>query len=149
MPRSESSTAVLVDTNVVSRALLPRRVSGKSVTAAAWREALFGRSIVISVQTRVELLVWPELRDWGEARRAALAAWLAAVPVVDVTLDVQAAYVDLTARAKRSGHPISDRMHVADRWIAATALTTGLPLASDDGIFVGIDRLELIGPGGS
>lgn len=149
MPRSNSSTAVLVDTNVISRALLPRHISGKSVTAAEWRDALLGRSIVMAVQTRVELLVWPDLADWGPARREALAAWVAAVPVVDVTLDVQAAYVDLTARAKRSGHAIADRTHVADRWIAATALATKLPLASDDGIFFGIQDLELIGPGGS
>lgn len=149
MPRSESLTAVLVDTNVISRAVLPSRVSGKSVAAAEWRDALLGRAIVISVQTRVELLAWPDLRDWGDSRREELTAWVAAVPVVDVTLDVQAEYVDLTARAKRSGHAISDRTHVADRWIAATALATGLPLASDDGIFAGIERLELVRPVGS
>lgn len=139
------STAVLVDTNVISRALLPSRISGKSVAATEWREALLGRSIAIAVQTRVELLTWPLMRDWGAARRDALEAWVAAVPVVDVTADVQAAYVDLTARAKKSGHAIHDRTHVADRWIAATALAARLPLASDDGIFSGIDGLELLG----
>lgn len=144
MPGPRPSTAVLVDTNVISRALLPSRVSGKSATAAEWREVLLGRSIVMAVQTRVELLSWPGMSGWGPARQGALESWVAAVPTVDVTAEVQAAYVDLTVTAKRAGHAIQDRAHVADRWIAATALAARLPLASDDGIFAGIEGLELV-----
>lgn len=144
MPGTNPSTWLIVDTSVISRALLPSRVSGKSVAATEWSEALLGRSVVIAVQTRVELLSWPGLRGWGAVRRDALESWVAAVPTIDVTAKVQAAYVDLTVRSKKAGHAIQDPMHVADRWIAATALAAGLPLASDDGIFAGIEGLHLL-----
>lgn len=138
---------VLVDTDVVSRSLLPARVSGKRGASTGWSDALEGRTIAIAVQTRVELLAWPRLRNWSERRRSLLEDWVANVPAIDVTPEVQDAFVALTVEANRVGHGIHEKVHVADRWIAATAIAAGLPLASGDGIFNGIDGLELLEPG--
>jgi predicted nucleic acid-binding protein len=61
-----------------------------------------------------------------------------------VSQPVQDRYVDLTAWAKHSGHAVYDKTHTADRWIAATALSHDLELASRDGLFVGIAGLRLL-----
>jgi predicted nucleic acid-binding protein len=42
-----------------------------------------------------------------------------------------------------SGHPLGSKVHDGDRWIAATAIRLGLPLASHDAVFNGAPGLEL------
>jgi len=48
---------------------------------------------------------------------------------------------ELRARCELGGHALGNKIHEADRWIAATALRLGIPLVSDDGIYVGVERL--------
>lgn len=104
--------------------------------------------MTIAVQTEVELRTWPLLRGWGEKRTAELAARIAAVGTIQVSPDVQARYIDLTVWARQHGHAIHDKIHTADRWVAATALAHGLELASGDGIYDGIDELDRVAIGG-
>ena len=129
---------VLVDTDVFSKVFVqsPRDDIGR-----AWVAALAGRTVVIAVQTEVELRVWPLLRKWGEKRTADLIERIASVPAIQINELVQAAYVDLTVWAKESGHGIGAKDHTADRWIAATALAHRLELAAIDGIYDEIERL--------
>jgi predicted nucleic acid-binding protein len=61
-----------------------------------------------------------------------------------VGLTVREAYVDLTVWGHEHGHAIGQPVHVADRWIAASAIAWGLVLATTDGIFDGIDGLQLM-----
>jgi predicted nucleic acid-binding protein len=43
-----------------------------------------------------------------------------------------------------AGHRnLAQKVHDADRWIAATAVRLGLPLVSNDGIFVDVPGLKL------
>ena len=51
-----------------------------------------------------------------------------------------------TAWAKQNGHAIHQKIHTADRWVAATALAYGLELAATDGIYDGIAGLSLLKP---
>ena len=142
---SGGSRIVLVDTDVMSIAVLAHAVTGKRhPDAATWQDLLLGRRVVISVQTRVELLTWPLIRRWKEPRTRALRAAVDAVPLLQITDEVQHEYVELTAAAKRSGHAIGDKLHTGDRWIAATALARELPIASRDSIFDGIHGLEVL-----
>lgn len=129
---------VLVDTDVFSKVFVqsPRDDVGRS-----WVAVLAGRTVVITVQTEVELRIWPRLKSWGEQRTAALLERIASVPTIQVNGLVQAAYVDLTVWAKKAGHGIGAKEHTADRWIAATALAYGLELAAIDGIYDGIEGL--------
>lgn len=50
---------------------------------------------------------------------------------------------NLRADCERGGHGLGHRIHEADRWVAATALRLGIPLVSDDGIYLGIDGLAV------
>lgn len=128
----------MVDTDVFSRAYLPARPDGD----AGWRDRLFGRTIAIAVQTAAELRSGARMRNWGERRLQELEGLLAAVQVVPVSETVQSSYVGLTAWARQNAHAIQQRHHVADRWIAATAMAWDLEFASGDGIFDGIDGLR-------
>ena len=59
---------------------------------------------------------------------------------------VQATFVTLTADLRASGHALGAKVHTGDRWIAATALAHGLPFASMDGIFLGVQDVRPIRP---
>ena len=133
---------ILVDTNVFSRAYLPKRRAPSN----DWVDRLFGRTLTVAVQTVVELRSGARMAGWGDRKIAELEAWLGAVQVIPVTDRVQASYVDLTAWARAHGHAIHDKPHVADRWIAASAMAWELELASDDGIFDSIDGLRRLAP---
>lgn len=141
---SVGSLPVLVDTDVMSSVVLPRTASGHSPANAEWQSLLFGRRVVIAVQTRVELLTWPLVSRWGDRRAQQLRAAVDAVPTIQISEEVQNAFVELTASAKNSGHAIHAKVHTGDRWIAATALAAGLPLASGDSVFAGVPGLDLL-----
>jgi len=48
---------------------------------------------------------------------------------------------ELRARCEFGGHALGNKIHEADRWIAATALRLSIPLVSDDGIYMGVEQL--------
>lgn len=137
------SPVVLVDTDVMSAVVLPGAVTGRAIQFGDdWLERLAGLSVAIAVQTRVELLTWPLVARWGPDRSAQLRASVEAVPTVQVSVEVQEAFAQLTAAAQHAGHAIHAKEHTGDRWIAATAIAAGLPLASNDGIFDGVPGLN-------
>ena len=134
-------TPVLVDTDVFSWVFVgPRRTPN----AQRWADALTGRTLTVVVQTDVELRAWPLWKNWGEKKAQDLDAKLATVGTIQVSLEVQRQFIDLTVWARRHGHAIQDKVHTADRWIAATALAYGLELASGDGIYYGVDGLRRV-----
>ncbi len=49
--------------------------------------------------------------------------------------DLADAYAALRLACQKAGHGLQQKVHEADRWIAATAIRFGLPLVSDDSIF--------------
>ncbi len=134
----EELRPVVVDTDAFSFAYLPARPEG----GQGWRDRLFGRTIAIAVQTAVKLRSGARMRNWGTRRMDELESRLEAVQIVPVTETVQAGYIDITVWARSNGHAIQQRDHVADRWIAATAMAWDLELASGDGIFDGINGLR-------
>lgn len=141
--------AVVVDTDVYSRVVLPGRGRAAAHPARAdWQEVLMGHRLLIAVQTRVELLSMPLLskNPWSETRVMELDDHIAGLSVLQVTDEVQTTFVTLTGSLRAGGHALGDKIHTGDRWIAATALAHGLPIASMDGIFAGIPGIQLIRP---
>lgn len=142
LPNGEPAR-VLVDTDVFSEVYI------KHPTAALgtiWTQVLTGRTVVIAVQTEVELRAWPQLFGWNEKRTHALIEQVEAVPRIQVATIVQQAYVDLTAWSKHNGHAIHQKLHTADRWVASTALAHGFDLAAIDGICDDVAGLSLVKP---
>ena len=47
------------------------------------------------------------------------------------------------AEASRAGQALAQKIHEADRWVAATALVLGLELVAGDGIFENVPGLDI------
>lgn len=116
----------------------------KSDLSKTWIAKLAGRTVVLAVQSEVEIRSGPRLANWGTARSEALLAQLTGKVTIPVDASVQEKYIDLTVWSKGATHPIHQKIHTADRWIAATALAYDLDLASGDGIFLNVDGLRVL-----
>lgn len=129
-------SVLVVDTNVVS-ILFNRHHSLRQVCI----EAVAGHQLVISSMTRVELLLWPAVNNWGEARRAALrehtALYLTLYPD-ERTCAIWATVVD---RCRRAGKPIQ----TAEAWIASAARQWDCSLVPTDfGDYAAVEDLEVV-----
>lgn len=61
---------VVLDTDVYSQ--LYFRQGATAAPKQALKDVLVGRSVAIAVQTRAELLIWPEVRGWSADRAGRL-----------------------------------------------------------------------------
>jgi predicted nucleic acid-binding protein len=50
----------------------------------------------------------------------------------------------LTAACRRAGHALHDKVHTADRWVAAAAIAKRFPLLSGDAIYAAAPGLTLL-----
>jgi hypothetical protein len=94
-----------------------------------------GRAVFISFQTVAELLYGARRADWGEARRRRLDDLIGRVEVIWPGPSLVNTYAQLRVDFERNGHALGQRVHDADRWIAATAVRLGVPSVTHDGIF--------------
>lgn len=111
---------------------------------AALKLRLQGRIVVVATQTRAELKAWPLLKGWGATQRARMNQILSSTSTVPVTEDVVDAFVALTVRCQHAGHALAQKEHVADRWVAASAIALARPLLALDRIYEGTPDLELL-----
>ena len=125
----------LVDTSVLSLILK------RDTRAAAYLPHLAERVGVLSFITLAELYRWPEERNWGLRRRAALARLLESYEMAYPDEALCRRWGLLMAAVRRAGRPLP----FADSWIAATALHLGLPLVTHNPRdFRGIEGLTVI-----
>lgn len=141
--------AVLVDTDIYSAFSLigeqKARESGRPVDQ--WKDAVRGRRIVISFQTKAEVLVGATKAKWGPQRLESLREELNHVPVIQLDDEVMQAYVELSILSRDNGIALHQKVHTGDRWIAACARAKSIPLLSGDRIFEtagSLGALELI-----
>jgi predicted nucleic acid-binding protein len=133
---------VVLDTDVYSQLYV--RQGTTAAAKQAFKDVLVGRSVAIAVQTRAELLIWPELRGWSAARAGRLRDQLDNTPTVPLNDLVLEAFVRITVDCRRSGHALGQKEHVGDRWVAATATAISRPLLAVDGIYLDAPGIELL-----
>jgi predicted nucleic acid-binding protein len=80
---------------------------------------------------------------WGEARRDRLEQSIQATTVVPVSDRFLSTVANLRFACRRAGHPLHDRPHANDLWIAASALHIGAPLLTADKVFSNTRGLTL------
>lgn len=138
--------AVLLDTDVFSAIFItpPETALRQGHPLHEWLEAIRGRRVLVAFQTRAEALVGARGAGWGESRLRHLLERLDATPVVPLDEDVLEAYVAVSVRALRDGAGIHQKVHTADRWVAACAIAKSVPLLSGDAIFRGVPSLTLL-----
>ena len=110
---------VVLDTDVSSLSLKHRLPS--SVLTR-----LIGNPKCITFDRLGELSQVAELRQWGRRNRDALENWLGGVIILPYSEDVAWTWGRISAAAIQRGRA----RPVNDTWIAACALTYGLPLAT-------------------
>lgn len=134
--------AALVDTDAFSLLFVRRGSSDPRI--AGWRDLLTGRQVIISFQTRTELLAGAIADGWGKRRATELRAILDRTPTIGVDDEVIDAHAALYAECRRVGHALHDNAHTGDRWVAACAVAKGLPLLAGDGIYQTVPGLTLL-----
>lgn len=131
---------LLVDTGVFSATLNRRRRHDLEPFVARIK----GNQVLLTVQTVAELRFGALLAEWGGARRGHLETAIASTTVVPVTDALVTAVAELRLACRAIGHPLADRAHANDLWIAATAVHAGVPLLSTDRVFEDAPKLLLL-----
>ncbi len=81
---------------------------------------------------------------WGDLRRRSLERRIEVVTVVAPDDEMMTACAKFRSVCEHSGHALGQKLHEADRWIAATALYLGTELISDDKVFRNAPGLTLL-----
>jgi len=126
---------VLLDTDVVSYLL------NRHTLADVYEELLVGYAPMICFMTVAEMYRGALKRNWGPRRTAELEGHLRQFAVVPYNFRVCLSYAHITNAAEKLGKPIA----TADALIAASALSLGIPLATNNKRhFQGIEGLTVI-----
>ena len=133
---------VVVDTMIASAWLGARH----SERQARWAPILGPMAWVLPFPVGAEMRFGAEIAGWGPRRRGVLEQLIRATAVIPPLDPVIDAYVELRTWAARNGHGIAAKEHEADRWVAAVAIASAFPLATDDTIFNGLPSLQLLEP---
>lgn len=133
-----AARAVLLDTDVFSALYItPRELALKrGHPVDAWAGAITGYRVLISFQTRAEILFGAYYVGWGERRLGPVRERLDATPTIDEDREVVEAFAQLTSKCRKSGHALAAKAHTGDRWVAACAIAKELLLLARDGIYV-------------
>jgi predicted nucleic acid-binding protein len=131
---------VLVDTNVWGAELDPRSTPLRH----RYARHLVGAAPAIAVQTVAELRYGALRSNWGTRRMEQLERLLHRAVVIPIDDHVMWTHARLRAACLLVGHPLHDKAHAADLWIAASAVAHGLPLVTDDRVFRNAPGLEAI-----
>lgn len=116
--------AVVVDTMVISW-----MIEGDDLGLRATYERLIGRaSIVLSFQTVAELRFGAARDDWGQLRRRRLERSISRFAVVQSDDTMASTWAKLRDECRRLGHPLWEKIHDGDRWIAASAMRLKVPV---------------------
>lgn len=133
-----SADTVLLDTNVFSAQL-----SRRSPLVPTYARQLAGRRIAVSPQSVAEVRYGALRAHWGAQRRDTVELLIRRVGVLPVDDETVWSFARLRLACREQGHPLHQKGHVADLWVAAAAVRWGLPLVAHDRVFVGCPELEL------
>jgi predicted nucleic acid-binding protein len=81
---------------------------------------------------------------WGEFRLRRLARPLADLNVIQTEERLITRCAQLRVWSSSAGHALGQKIHEADRWVAATALTLELQLVAGDHIFDNVPGLDVL-----
>lgn len=135
-----SPPSLVVDTNVFA-AVLGKDPAGLVKTYSA---DLTGSRLVVSFQTVAELRYGAMAANWGQTRIEAMEERLAGAVAIPPHDELATEWAQLRLDCRQAGHPLHDKVHHADLWIAATARRVDAPLVTHDRVFRGIPGLRVI-----
>ncbi len=132
---------LVVDTGVFSASLSSRR----QPTTSPYLENLSGNQLFLASVTVAELRFGALVAGWGDARRQRLEQRIESTTVIPVTNALLNEVAEFRFACRQAGHPLADRIHANDLWVAASALHIGAALVTADGVFADAPGLTLAG----
>lgn len=132
---------LVVDTGVFSAALSTRR----RAQLERHVQRLVGNQLFLAAVTVSELRYGALVAGWVPARTDRLDQAIAATTVIPVTDALLTTAAQVRYECRQLGHPLENRAHANDLWIAASAVHLGLPLITADGVFAGVPGLTILG----
>jgi predicted nucleic acid-binding protein len=129
---------LLVDTGAFSAALSRKRRPELEPLVAV----LPGNQLHLAAQTVAELRYGALLAGWAASRVARLEDAIQAATVIPVTDALFTAVARLRFDCRAVGHPLADRVHRDDLWIAAASIHVQAPLVTADRVFRGAPGLR-------
>jgi predicted nucleic acid-binding protein len=136
---NERPSATCVDTGVLTASL-----RAGSALEARYRRHLTGRRLVIATQVVAEARFGALRAGWGERRLTELERLLRTTLVLAPDDLTATTFAQLRLACERTGHPLHQRVHTGDLWIAATAARRNLPLVTDDAVFEDCPNLTVV-----
>ena len=130
---------LLVDTGIFSASLSRRH----SPSLDRHVTALLGNQLFIASATVAELRYGALIAEWGDPRGERIETAITAATVVPVADALLTAVAELRAGCRRAGHPLADKIHGNDLWIAASAIHVNPSLVTADGVFAETPGLAL------
>jgi predicted nucleic acid-binding protein len=130
---------LVVDTGVFSASLSRRRRARLETQVGR----MVGNQVFLAAVTVSELRYGALVAQWGELRRQRLEQSIQAATVIPVSDALLSAVAELRYACRLAGHPLHDRSHANDLWIAASAIHIGASLLADDGVFENTPGLTL------
>ena len=112
-----SCCRAVFDTDIYGFVLAPG-----SLIARRYERLTYGRFAYVSFQTATEIRYGAQLRGWGPGRMRWMAERIAEAEVVHTDDELTQVFADLSVDCHRAGHPLAQKIHAADCWVAATAL---------------------------
>lgn len=130
---------IVVDTGVLSAALSKRRRARLEPHV----QLMAGHQVFIAAVTVSELRYGALVAGWAQPRRDRLEAAIRSTTVVPVTDALLTVMAELRHSCRMVGHPLHDRAHANDLWIAASAVHIGARLLTADSVFRATPGLTL------
>lgn len=126
---------LVVDTDVISF------LFKGDTRAKLYEPHLNGRQLIVSFMTVAELYRWAEHKNWALKRISQLDEHLRKFVISPVDPNLCKKWAHITSEGDKKGKPIQ----CADAWIAATALSFGIPLVTHNTKdFANVDQLTVI-----
>ncbi len=122
---------IVVDTGIFSASISRRRRQRFGTQIAL----MAGNQIFLAATTVSELRYGALVAAWSGIRRERLEESIQATTVVPVSNKLLTTTAELRFACRRAGHPLHDRAHANDLWIAASAVQINAPLLTGDSVF--------------
>jgi predicted nucleic acid-binding protein len=129
---------VLVDTNVFTARLRPG-----SPLLLLYSKHLVGQRLAVAPQTVAEARYGAFVAGWGGPRLAKLDRLIVRARILPVDIETVNTVARLRNDCRIAGHPLHQKHHNGDLWVAATAVRWKIPLVAHDGVFFGCPGLDL------
>ena len=132
---------LVVDTGVFSAALSRRRRPQFDDQV----RNLTGNQLFLAAVTVAELRYGALVAEWGSSRNTRLEQAIDATTVIPVSDALLTTVAEVRLACRRAGHPLADRVHANDLWVAASTIHIAASLLTADNVFDETPRLTTIG----